>query len=278
VEKIKKKVRTLSRRNPAYAELAEWMGRMLVQTAKAGDSLDPPRLELDDRRVEALAQGRSLCDPAEMDPDPDHAAALFESLLKEVEGSRLASGQASGLRRVLAERSNGAFGLLLRSALTGDEETLDEGARRFRVEPMVLTLLLRLSLRPYLLGLAAAARRAADLDRWTHGHCPVCGSAPILAELSGEGGARRLHCSLCETAWAFARLRCPFCENQEADDLGYLQAEEEPGLRVDYCCKCGHYVKTLDLRELDEPVIAPLDNAAAMHLDLLAAKMLAAGE
>jgi FdhE protein len=111
-----------------------------------------------------------------------------------------------------------------------------------------------------------------ELNQWNYGHCPVCGSAPKLADLSGEGGKRSLHCSLCETVWPYPRLQCPFCENDNRKDLSYLRAENEEGLRVDLCSRCGHYMKTIDLRELPGPVIVPLDDVATWHLDLIAQK------
>jgi FdhE protein len=52
--------------------------------------------------------------------------------------------------------------------------------------------------------------------------------------------------------------------------LSYLRAENEEGLRVDLCSGCGHYLKTIDLRELAGPVIVPLDDVATWHLDLIA--------
>ncbi|MBW1748693.1 MAG: formate dehydrogenase accessory protein FdhE [Deltaproteobacteria bacterium] len=93
-----------------------------------------------------------------------------------------------------------------------------------------------------------------------------CGSAPGLGDLSGEGGKRRLHCSLCETVWSYPRLQCPFCE------LNYLRAENEEYFRVDLCGQCNNYLKTLDLREISGPIILPLDDVATWHLDLIAQK------
>lgn len=66
------------------------------------------------------------------------------------------------------------------------------------------------------------------------------------------------------------RLRCPFCENENRKDLSYLKAENEDYLRVDLCGRCGQYIKTVDLRELSEAIILPLDDVATWHLDLIA--------
>jgi FdhE protein len=56
--------------------------------------------------------------------------------------------------------------------------------------------------------------------------------------------------------------------------LSYLRAENEEGLRVDLCGRCGNYLKTIDLRELPGPIIVPLDDVATLHLDIIADKNL----
>jgi FdhE protein len=158
----------------------------------------------------------------------------------------------------------------MKAAMTSDFNAIEAAAKKFKIDPPVLALLLRLSLRPALLNVAQTVIEDLDLSQWTYGHCPVCGSAPGLADLSGEGGKRSLHCSLCETVWAYPRLQCPFCENNNREDLSYLRAENEEGLRVDLCSRCGNYLKTIDLRELPGTVIVPLDDVATWHLDIIA--------
>jgi FdhE protein len=189
--------------------------------------------------------------------------------VERVKDSKDGPEQVEGLLRVMAGDEDSPP-KLFRAVLISDDKAIETAARELKIDPPVLTLLLRLSLRPALLEVARVVEDRLDLSRWHHGHCPVCGSAPQLADLSGEGGQRTLHCSLCETIWPFVRLRCPFCENDNKEDLSYLRAESEEGLRVDLCSRCGHYIKTIDLRELAGPIIVPLDDAATWHLDLIA--------
>ena len=271
-EDIAAKVKEIGKRNPAYAEVIQWAGELLSETVRASGKFRPPQLSLDqERSSEAWSQGRSLLDPGELSLDWEQAKALYKRLVGLVETREEGRRQVEGLLQALVEDQEGAPGLL-KAALTSDLKAIETAAQPLEIDPPVLTLLLRLSLRPALLDVARDALDRLDLRRWTHGHCPVCGSAPILADLSGEGGKRRLHCSLCETAWPYPRLRCPFCENDNREDLSYLRAENEneEGLRVDLCSGCGHYLKTIDLRELAGPVIVPLDDVATWHLDLIA--------
>ena len=164
--------------------------------------------------------------------------------------------------------------VLIKATLASNNGAIEASAKALNIDSPVLGLLLRLALRPALTAIAQAVLKQLDLTYWHYGHCPVCGSAPGLADLSGEGGKRRLHCSLCEAAWSYQRLRCPFCENDNQKELGYLRAEKEEGLRVDFCDRCNHYLKTIDLRELPGPIIVPLDDTATWHLDIIAAKNL----
>jgi FdhE protein len=274
-EDIETKVKAIAKRNPVYSEVAKFVGDLISATVQASDNFCPPELSLDLAQLpDAWSQGKSFLDPGELSLDWKQARALYKQLVELVKESKDGPRQVEGLMQVLPEDED-STPKLMQAALTSDIEAIETAARELAVDPPVLTLLLRLSMRPALLEVARAAQNLLDLSQWNHGHCPVCGSAPKLADLSGEGGQRTLHCSLCETAWPYVRLQCPFCENDNSDDLSYLRAESEEGLRVDLCSRCGQYLKTIDLRELSGPIIVPLDDMATYHLDLIAQEKLA---
>lgn len=275
LEQIATRVKAIGKRNPAYAEVTQWVGDLLSETVRSSKKFRPASpLNLDQElSPEDWSQGRSLLDPAELSLDWEQAKAFYKRLVSLIETRETGRGQVNGLLQALDEDQDGTP-RLMKALLTSDLKALDNVARKLGIDPPVLSLLTRLSMRPALLKIARSALARLDLSQWHYGHCPVCGSAPILADLSGEGGKRRLHCSLCETAWAYPRLRCPFCENDNPEDLSYLRAESEEGLRVDLCSRCGYYLKTIDLREIAGPVIVPLDDVATWHLDLIAQKNL----
>jgi formate dehydrogenase maturation protein FdhE len=130
-------------------------------------------------------------------------------------------------------------------------------------------------------------------------HCPACGGLPQVSyfALSPDDlvtGHRYLECSRCATAWAFPRLTCAACgENDTAKlvvygEVGTTQAElsgdiikprtaraltatdaQFPHMRIDACQTCSHYVLTVDL-ERDGRAVALVDELAAMPLDLYA--------
>ncbi len=277
---IEAKMEAISRRNPAYQQLCELVGGLLLQTLDSGPdqhSGSGPRVD-----ATALDKGRPLWDRQTLDLDWPRVWDLAQNLaraLQERPGGAQVLGILAELRTAARPAEQEAEGPgVLRGILTSDYSELARSAGEDQETAQVLNLVLRLALRPFLLAAAGAARAAVALESWSFGHCPVCGSAPGLAELSGQGGRRTLHCSLCETAWAYPRLQCPFCESQEPGIISYLKAKEEQGLQVDICSRCGQYLKTLDLRELAGPIILPLDDAATWHLDLLARRQAEKGD
>lgn len=106
----------------------------------------------------------------------------------------------------------------------------------------------------------------------TSGHCPMCGSTPALAWLKRDGGQRVLYCALCEQRWPFARLQCPFCGNRDQHALGFLAIAGDEVHSAETCGKCRRYIKTVDEDKLaaGEEVIALVEDAATLHLDLVA--------
>jgi FdhE protein len=276
LEDIALKVKSISTRNPAYTEIVQWVGDLLSETVKASDSEEFHLSELNvDQEVlrKEWTQGRSFLNPEELVLDWEKITALYKRLLELVGKREDGRRQAEGLLKAIEENHKGTP-VVIKAALASNYEAIEASAKSFSIDAPVLALLLHLSLRPSLLLIAQAVLEHLDLSLWNHGHCPVCGSPPRLADLSGEGGKRRLHCSLCETAWPYPRLRCPFCENDNRKELSYLRAESEEGLRVDLCGRCNNYLKTMDLREITGPVILPLDDVATWHLDIIAGQSL----
>jgi len=268
---IAQKIKVIKRRTPAYAEVAQWMGDLLSETERAAEKFSTPDLNLGPKNLSDVeSNGRPFLDPSKLPLDWDQAEALYRRLVRLVEARKEGHRQAAGLMKAIAGGRKD-FCWMMKAVLSSDLALIEATAGVLNVDPALLYLLFHMALRPALLNVARFALVHMDLSTWPYGHCPVCGSAPKLASLSVDEGKRRLHCSLCETAWSYPRLQCPFCKNNNPHRLDYLRAEEEKGLRVDLCKDCGQYIKTLDLRELSGPVIVHLDDVATWHLDLMAA-------
>lgn len=270
-ETVASRVATIKVRVPPLADMAQWVGDLLSESINASELFPRPNLDIDPEAArEGFAKGIPLLDLRQLELDPAPVRTLLARLVTLTESLPESGEQVLGMRRLLDD--DGLDAEMLKAALDPDSDRLAQAAAKYTVEPMVLALFLGLAMRPYLAGLAEAVAVAEQVDfsGWARGNCPVCGSWPKLADLSGEGGRRTLHCARCETAWTFARLQCPFCDSEDQRDLGYFKAAEEEGIRVDFCRKCGQYLKTIDLREMAGPIIVPLDDVATMHLDLAA--------
>jgi FdhE protein len=275
LEEIAHKVKAIKNQNPSLAQIAQWIGDFLSESVQVTGKFHTPDLKLDQKQLpDSWFKGKALLDPIKLSLDWEQAGALYKRLLKLVEKSKEGRRQLPGLERAIS-KDQGNSHSLMKAFLASDFETIETAASAFDVDPSVLILLFRMSLRPALLKVALAVLDRFDLSSWLYGHCPVCGSAPKLASLSSENGKRQLHCSLCETGWFFPRLRCPFCEIDDPENLSYIKAEteNEKGLRVDLCTNCGRYIKTIDLREVPGPVIVPVDDVATWHLDWIVLKV-----
>jgi formate dehydrogenase accessory protein FdhE len=105
------------------------------------------------------------------------------------------------------------------------------------------------------------------------GQCPFCGAAPWIAARRSEedaaGGRRFLGCALCGEEWAFARIQCPSCMEEDPTKLPAFQSESRPGVRVEACDTCRRYVKSIDLT-MDARALPEVDDLVSLEMDLWA--------
>lgn len=117
-------------------------------------------------------------------------------------------------------------------------------------------------------GRALAAQVPAS---WWEGYCPVCGAWPTLAEFRGLERKRWLRCGRCASGWEVPWLRCPFCDETEHTNLGYLAPEEgETTRKVEVCDSCKGYVKAEPTVRNLAPWEILLDDAATVPLEVAA--------
>ncbi|MEJ2738890.1 MAG: formate dehydrogenase accessory protein FdhE [Dehalococcoidia bacterium] len=109
-------------------------------------------------------------------------------------------------------------------------------------------------------------------DRWQKGYCPVCGGYPDFSFLDKERGARWLLCSRCDNRWLFKRLECPFCGNDDHTSLAYF-TDDHGTYRLYTCDKCYRYIKAIDLRQMKEEALLPLQRVLTLDMDRQAHEM-----
>jgi len=206
-------------------------------------------------------------------------ALLVRLALAIRDALRQGGRQSAEAERLCAAGQNDA-GLLAEvarcAAFGGERPALEGLARRAGVSVDALLFFGRALAAPFV---AVAARRLAGTGCQAPAAepspgCPVCGSPPGLAELQRDGGRRVLHCGLCGSTWFFSRLACPHCGCRERDNLAFLRVNDGDPRWIEACERCKRYVKTVDARRLPagENVDAAVEEAATLHLDLLAEK------
>jgi FdhE protein len=99
--------------------------------------------------------------------------------------------------------------------------------------------------------------------------CPACSGLAQMAVLQPEGDAagRWLLCSFCLRQWAFRRLICPWCREEDKEKLPRFSSEEWPAVHVEACDTCRRYLKAIDLT-VDGLAVPLIDETAFSVLDV----------
>jgi FdhE protein len=157
--------------------------------------------------------------------------------------------------------------------LAGKGGSMQVWAEGRDLEAELFATVLRLTLLPVLGRISEALAPLRRGIPWEHGHCPTCGSWPLLGEFRGLEQACFLRCGWCASEWEFSRLQCPFCGTRDHRLLGYLHVEgEEARCRAAVCEACCRRVRMVStLAALDGPRLLVAD-LATLHLDLIAAE------
>jgi hypothetical protein len=127
---------------------------------------------------------------------------------------------------------------------------------------------LDLCAKPFIERAAESVRAGADVSAWSRSYCPFCGADPEMASLPLDGG-RRLHCGGCATAWPFDAGVCPACGDATPRQQVSYASPGSP-YRLLACNVCRRYLKAVDARHLDRPLMLTVDTIATLPLDAAA--------
>lgn len=274
-EEIASYLQALRKRRVPLAELFDFYEKMLFEEYRSEakpdvSALCGPHLEGKNRRGQPLVERPAFV------IDLPSAEALFWRLALVVKArGREVGERVEWIEAAFQNVGEPLCGLpqlerLLQGAAAeeGYGERMAEGPD---LDPELLTFLASWSIRPSVEACAKALIPFADLNAWYKRICPLCGSPPKMAELKGEKwtSLRSLLCAFCGMSWPYRRLGCPFCGNQDHQQLDLLYAEEDRRCRIETCGACQRYIKVVDNKEFFG-LIPFLEDLATPHLDLLA--------
>lgn len=270
MENLRKRIQQLKKKRPGYGEILDFYQKVKeAQTQiKASLRIDPIRLKKEWKDLLAK-EGFSLIQKEEFPWDIEASITLFHSLCQI--GKDANPHMAEQIRRIKGAIEDKRIDLKKLLEAGPKEQGMEQMADELGLDKKVFSFLVQNSIRPSIEAAADRLRSELDPETWLKAYCPICGSLPYLALLKEEVGKRYLLCSYCGYQWRFERLTCPFCNNKEQGSLQYFYAEGEETYRVDTCDKCHQYIKTIDLRKIEE-IDPVLEDLATLHLDILASQ------
>ncbi|MEW6423910.1 MAG: formate dehydrogenase accessory protein FdhE [Bacillota bacterium] len=204
------------------------------------------------------------------------AEELFQRLLAVVRaclqwqpGPQILPADLLPALQILPAAARKEFCAALAAGFPPDEKC--RWAAKFGITPEMLDFLACHTLRPCLRRYGEALAGELNFDEWGRGSCPVCGGAPTMARISAGDGARKLYCSRCETEWRYKRIGCPYCGNEDAGSLSFLEVAGYEQYRLYLCEACRSYLKTVDERKTDGATDLFCADLVTARLDRLAA-------
>lgn len=234
---------------------------------------DQAQVKLPDDLPDPLqrTQGISLVERNSFPVDRVQALELFSKLKDVVSAISAPLATACAIISTAIADKTLDLDAAMQAYLRHDEAFFTTWAERTPVTPRMLPMLIQAALTPSIERAAELLSTMLDPEAtWPHGHCPVCGSLPIMSELRDKEGFRFHICGFCHAEYRASRLQCPFCLETDAAKLEFYEAKEEPGFRINACRNCNMYIKVTDFRNMDRKSLPLFDDLDSLSLDVLA--------
>jgi FdhE protein len=236
--------------------------------------------------VEAVVRNTDA--PAWLDavPDPEvtrrEAAPLLAGAVLAIDPRMLRSLQEQLIRRAsrsgsakLATLHAAAFSnldplALFTASLCHDAVRIQEIAASIGADAEALQGVVALLPMPFL---HACNRKwsSSIWEGWIKGYCPICSSWPAFAEVRGIERSRHFRCGRCSAHWHARALCCPYCSNNDHDELVSLVPEKSGAqATIDACTRCRRYVKTFTRLQGCPDGTIMLEDLATVDLDIAA--------
>jgi len=271
-ELLAKRIDTCRKRGFLPAELIDLVEKIYARQLDARGQANVPSADAIET-ADALqqSQGAPLVERSRFPFDPDQSQALFREFLDLAKAVNTGLAEACAVLAGALEETTLDLDVAMQAHLNGDEGFFADWAAKTPSAPRVLPMLVQAAMTPSLERASEGLESRARLtETWTHGHCPVCGSMPIMTDLREKEGFRYNICGFCHAEYRVTRLQCPFCLEKDMAKLEYYEAKEEPGLRINACKTCKMYIKQTDFRNLDRRSLPLVDDLESLTLDVVA--------
>ncbi len=259
-----------------WSEMDRWSGGPLA-------AVNAYEFPSQDTLIDAWNSDRAIFSYATPTLNRERFVAIFNALRNHVKSAEILSQEDQ--QSLLDIDSSEVFSdTLLEQAAKKPESFLDELSDAIqsrthtesaaRIAALLSLLTLRVEFEPIAQKLAVSFPKG-DACHHNPLRCPVCGSAPSLAKVGGEGSptdgrGRSLYCQQCGTVWDFDRVRCARCGTHNQAHLHYFNIEGDDGHRIATCDECGNYIRTVFLEESLMPFSFEVEEVVTARLDAIA--------
>jgi FdhE protein len=274
LDRIIKRINVIEKKRTGYKEILGFFKYIMREQYKIKPLIQVEQIEINEETVKnQMKEGFPLMDKKDMKLDMDLATTLFKNICRTLQ--KYHKNAAPEIKKINQALRKGEIDLkeLFGKLIAGDKAYLDSIGENNGFNAWLLRFLSESSINPFFEAYAEKLKGHVDQESWWKGYCPVCGSAPVTGELRIDAGERFLQCSSCAFKWRFKRVTCPFCGNEDQKKLRYFNTETDgKAYRVDVCDECKKYIKTIDLREVQEEIVPIVEDMGTLHLDIIAKK------
>jgi len=258
------------RQSPHYSELLDVLEEILILREDYKRSFPEILFPIAEHHIrEKLAGGFPLIDFTTVSFDATRPREYFFSLMRIAE--KRSPEETRDIASKIIDGTLQYEQMIRRMFQPVEEEGQGEERKEDDEESFDLVeLFLEESLRPELEKVAEKYRNLIEASSWEEGYCPICGKEPKIGQIKDDENRRYLFCNQCGFEWSFMRIRCPFCGNEDQQELAYFTVEDDERYRVDVCNACKRYIKMVDFRESKEIPNLDVEDIATLHLDMLA--------
>ncbi len=256
---------------PAYKEMLPFFQSLYEMQAAAVEATRPEEITIPPEILEARLTGEMpLIERRQVSLDQSSAALLLRAMLAVAKNANRKLAAAADLLKTYLDNDETPLEQYHRMFLDEDRDGLQKLCEKIGITVELLDFFLYNSVWP---SLAHHTRRLSAEHKlngsWHKGYCPICGALPEISFLS-ETGQRFLVCRFCSHQWSIKRIQCPFCDNRDAETIGYHFSDDEKAHRIDTCDRCKSYIINIDTRQLPRAFYPPLEVLIATHLDMKA--------